>query len=410
MAQTGLVDRRDFLKRWGSAAAAGRILPFAAATAPGQAPDRFLAQLGKDPRLIVHNSRPGVLETPMALLREHRLTPKEILFVRNNQVPAGGLSLEPLAAADWGLELTGLVEPARTVGLADLAGLEQTEVEAVLQCSGNGRAFYALSAKTRGTQWKRGGMGQLRWAGVRLQRLLEALRVRVGADAEFLIAEGRDEAAVPTGDDFEQCVPLSDVLGTALLALRMNGHPIPALHGGPLRLVLPGYYGTMNVKWLSQLRFVREPSTNRHHAQRYRTFRRRLQPGSAPAITPEATVPTWRQRLKSVIWDPEDGASAAPGPLAVSGVAWNDGRTEIVSVEVSGDGGATWRRADFDAPPSPYGWYRWTGQVDLAPGVGEVRARALDAQGRSQPPDGSVHWNPSGYEWHGVDRVELNRG
>ena len=159
---------------------------------------------------------------------------------------------------------------------------------AVLQCAGNGRAFYSQAATTKGTQWKRGGMAQVSWAGVRLQPL--AGLVRLASAVPTLRSsqpEGRDSARTIGDDDFEQSVPLEDVLETALLATAMNGEPIPAIHGGPLRLVLPGYYGSMNVKWLSRLRFESEPSTNRHHAKRYRTFRERIVPGSAPEVTAE---------------------------------------------------------------------------------------------------------------------------
>ena len=376
---------------------------------------QFLAAVGKDSEMIVHNAVTGVVETPTRLLRVHRVTPKELLFVRNNQVLPGGLTLSPYPSARWDLELSGLVTPARTVSLSDLARIPQAEAVAVLQCAGNGRAFYSRAAKTKGTQWQRGGMGQIRWKGVRLKQLLDSVGLLVGGDARFLTAEGRDSAATPNDDDYEQSVPLADVLETALIATHMNGEPIPAIHGGPLRLVLPGYYGSMNVKWVSRLRFEEQASKSRHHAQRYRTFRERIVPGSAPEVTTEATRPTWRQKVKSVIWSPLNGETLFPGPVTVSGVAWNDGRSEIVAVELSLDGGITWRRAHLDAPLSAYGWYPWrlalwygsNPHLDQAGTPAEFRVRAFDALGRSQPGDGTVHWNPSGYEWFGVDSVKV---
>ena len=366
--------------------------------------------------MIVHDAASGVAETPVQLLREHRVTPKELLFVRNNQVLSGTSTLSPYPSEGWNLELSGLVTPPRTVSFSDLARIEQTEVVAVLQCAGNGRAFYARTARTRGTQWQRGGMGQIRWEGVPLKQVLDSSGMRVASNARFLTAEGRDSPAAPNGDDYEQSVPLADVLETALLATQMNGEPIPSIHGGPLRLVLPGYYGSMNVKWLNRLRFESQASTSRHHAQRYRTFRERIEPGSAPVVSAETTDPTWRQRLKSVVWSPLDEERRFPGPITVSGVAWNDGRTEIVAVELSLDGGRTWRRVKIEEPLSPYGWYPW--HVTLWYGwnrhlnqdrtSAEFRVRAFDALGRSQPDDGSVHWNPSGYEWFGVDSVTVS--
>ena len=377
---------------------------------------QFLSAIGKDPRMIVHDAQIGVAETPIQLLREHPVTPKELMFVRNNQVLPWGLTLRPYPSDSWDLELTGLVTPTKTVGISELARLEQTVTVAVLQCAGNGRAFYAESAVTKGTQWQRGGMAQVAWEGVRLRDLLESFGLQVSADASFVTAEGRDPARTAGDDDFEQSVPLEDVLETALLATAMNGEPIPAIHGGPLRLILPGYYGSMNVKWLSRLRFESEPSTNRHHAKRYRTFRDRIAPGSAPEVTAETTDSTWRQKIKSIIWDPVEGERRFPGPLRVSGVAWNDGRTELVAAELSSDGGNTWWRVNLEAPLGPYGWYPWHATLwygwnrQLKPGgtIEEFRVRAFDALGRSQPDDGSVRWNPSGYEWYGVDSVKVN--
>lgn len=410
------LGRREFLRGLGGIPAASQILPVTTEPALAQEPERFLGAVGKDRRMIVHDAVTGVAETPVRLLREHLVTPKELLFVRNNQVLPGTLTLRPYPSGSWDLALSGLVAPARTVSLSDLVRIEQTEVVAVLQCSGNGRAFYAQTSRTKGTQWQRGGMGQLRWKGVRVKQLLDSFGMVIGKDARFLTVEGRDSPAASDGDDYEQSVPLNDVLESALLATHMNGEPIPAIHGGPLRLVLPGYYGSMNVKWVSRLRFEQESSTSRHHARRYRTFQQRIEPGSAPEVTQETTNPTWRQKIKSVIWNPLHDERRLPGPVHLDGVAWNDGRTEIIAVELSLDGGDSWRRVSLEDPLSRYGWYPWRvtlwygwnrrlGQGDT---TAEFRVRAFDALGRSQPDDGSVHWNPSGYEWFGVDSVKIS--
>ena len=410
------VGRRRFLSSLGGIPVAGPVLLHPTAPTFAQDPQGLLAAMGKHPRMIVHNAVTGVAETPLDLLRGHRLTPKELLFVRNNQVLPGGLTLNPYPSGSWDLEVGGLVTPPRTVRFSDLARLQQAETVAVLQCAGNGRAFYAGTAMTKGTQWQRGGMGQVRWKGVRLRQLLDSLGMHVDPRVRFLTAEGRDSPASPAGDDYEQSVPLADVLETALLATHMNGEPIPAVHGGPLRLVLPGYYGSMNVKWLSRLRFEDRASTSRHHAQRYRTFQRRVVPGTTPDVIPETTNPTWRQRIKSIVWNPLHHQRVRRGPMTISGVAWNDGRTEIVAIELSLDGGRNWQRVDFDSPFGRYGWHPWKAALwyggnrypSWRDPSRELQVRAFDAFGRSQPNDGSVHWNPSGYEWFGIDSVKVH--
>ena len=142
--------------------------------------------------MVVHNAVTGVVETPMHLLREHRVTPKELLFVRNNQVLPGSLTLSPYPATNWELEVSGLVTPALTVSFSELARIAQAEDVAVLQCAGDGRAFYERTAMAKGTQWQRGGMGQIRWQGVLLKQLLDSFGLLVSADGRFLTAEGRD--------------------------------------------------------------------------------------------------------------------------------------------------------------------------------------------------------------------------
>ena len=129
----------------------------------------------------------------------------------------------------------------------------------------------------------------------------------------------------PGEADFEHSLPLDDVLERSILALRLNGEPIPAVHGGPVRLITPGYYGTMNVKWLSRLRFEESESTNRHHQDRYRTPKRPIEPGSAFAYNLANSEANWQMRIKSVIFAPLDGEKLPAGKTLIKGVAFNDG-------------------------------------------------------------------------------------
>lgn len=362
---------------------------------------------GKDARLTVHNPKAPEIETPLELLRAHRLTPKELLFVRNNHTLAGTLSLEPWSGSDWNVELTGMVEFPRTITLERLRSLPQVECEMVVQCSGNGRAFLSRAAKAQGAQWRHGAMGNVKFRGVTLRQLIEATAPNLDPGAKFVTAEGRDDAPNPESADFEHSLPLADALDRSIIALELNGEPLPALHGGPVRLVTPGYYGTMHVKWLSRLRFEAEETFNHHQIRRYRTPHKPIAPGGEFVYGRENSEPNWRMRIKAVIFAPLEGEAIAAGKVNINGVAFNDGASAIESVLISTDGGKNWQTAPVDAAGGPYAWHHWQTEIDLAAGKHEIIARAVDALGRSQPLDAAVQWNPAGYGYSAADRVAV---
>ena len=399
------LNRRDFLVASMACGAGICLGPRRAQSADDAA--RLVA--GKDAGLIMHNAKTVEIETPLALLRQHELTPKQLLFVRNNQELPGARTTQPADDSNWKIEVIGLVEYPRTLDLSQLRELEQTEVEMVLQCSGNGRELFSRAAKVKGSPWEQGAVGNVRFRGARLAKVLEALKLDVAPDAEFLTAEGKDGPAA--GDaDFEHSVPWADARRRSLIALEMNGEPIPAVHGGPVRLVTPGYYGTMQIKWLSRLRFESRETYNHHQRRRYRTPREPIAPGSDFVYDFDNSDANWRMRIKSIIFAPLDGEALPAGPAEVRGVAFNDGEVKIDAVEVSLDDGRTWRRAQLDAPDSPYAWYRWSAGVALKKGRQRIMARATDALGRGQPLDGTIGWNPAGYGWNGVQTVEVQVG
>ncbi|MEX2121544.1 MAG: sulfite oxidase [Pirellulales bacterium] len=402
------LERRTLLKRAAAGLVAAAMLdgrgPLAAEPGEGGAGEIVA---GKDRRLVVHNTKTVELETPLAWLRKHDLTPKTVLFVRNNQELPDTRTTEPAGSAGWTVQLAGLAASPRTFSAADLARMEQVEVEMVLQCSGNGRALFSRSAPAKGSQWQHGAMGNVRFGGVRLQTIVDALGLNVDPEARFLTAEGKDGASDPQGADFEHSIPLPDALGRSLLAITMNGEALPAVHGGPVRLVTPGYYGTMNIKWLHRLRFEARETHNHHQVRRYRTPLVPIAPGSPFEYGLANSEPNWRMPIKSVVFAPLEGERLAAGAVDVRGVAFNDGAARIVSVEVSTDGAGTWRRTELKAPASPYAWYHWRTTLTLPRGKQRLLARAIDAQGRGQPLDGAIGWNPAGYGWHGVHSVDF---
>jgi DMSO/TMAO reductase YedYZ molybdopterin-dependent catalytic subunit len=398
--------RRDFLKY--TAAAVAGVSGLSRVSIAAESAGDLIP--GKHASLIVHGAQPAEIETPLKLLREHRLTPKELLFVRNNQNLTGSLTLEPAKAEGWKIELSGLLNRPAMFDVAALTEMEQVDREIVLQCSGNGRAFFSQSAPAKGAPWSVGAMANVRFSGVPLAKLLGKLGVEPTGTAKYVAAEGRDAPDKGGQADFEHSLPLEDVLERSILALRLNGEPIPAVHGGPVRLITPGFYGTMNVKWLSRLRFEENESTNHHHRDRYRTPKRPIKPGEEFQYNLANSEANWPMRIKSVIFSPLDGEQLSAGKTVVKGVAFNDGAVRIDAVQLSTDGGATWRRAKVEMPDSPYAWHPWQLEMELPRGETRIMARAVDQLGRTQPLEGAIHWNPAGYAWSGVHAVSVRVG
>lgn len=397
------VNRRKFIQRSAATVAAFTQAHQLAALAGETPPANTVT--GKDPRLLVHVADPPVLETPPALLAGQQITPTSLFFVRNCQPTPAAPGTDPLAA--WQVEIAGLVNRPQSFTGKVLRALPKQEVEMVVQCSGNGRTLFSETAETEGSQWGRGGMANVRFGGARVADVLMHRGIKPDGKARFLTAEGRDNPE-PGKDDFEHSLPLNEVLQKSLLVWELNGQPLPAVHGGPLRLVTPGFYGTMHIKWVGKLRFEDRESTSDYQVTSYRTPYERLKPGSKFETNLENSEPHWRMRLKSVALSPASGQRVPAGKVKFQGVAFNDGEARIDSVLISTDHGQSWQQAKLDVPDSPYAWYQWSAEVDLPTGEQEVWARAVDALGRTQPLDGSIFWNPKGYTWNGVEKIKVS--
>lgn len=362
---------------------------------------------GKDKRLLVLKKFPAVLETPLNLLADQSLTPKSLLFVRNNQQPDDAATVAPSSHTEWNVNFSGGINREVNISLAQLREMETTEYEMVLQCSGNGRALFSKAAQTNGTQWGKGGMGNVRIAGVRLSKVLENSDVEIDKATQFINALGADDP-LDGKEDFLHSLPVDEVLNRSILALSLNGEPLPAIHGGPVRLITPGVYATMHVKWLSELRFVTDESTNHNHVPRYRVPHRPIKPGSEYDFSLQNSSFNWNMKTKSVLLSPADGDVLRSGPTTVKGVAFNDGQAKITSVLLSFNHGQSWQQAKLVPSASSYGWTRFQLRKNLSAGQHSIWCRAIDSHGRSQPLEGSVAWNPSGYEWNGIEKITVN--
>ena len=379
-----LFDRRQIFRALAGGIAVG------AAKRVMRASDDSVAIPGKR-AMILHNDRPEDLETPVRYFDSY-LTPTDVFFVRQH-IPRPA----PIDPETYRLTVNGMVSKPLSLSLSDLKELPQYTVPAVIECTGNGRGFY--SPKVPGIQWGRGAIGNAEWSGPRISDILKMAGASSGA--AFLEADGAD-APIVKSPDFIRSMPMAKALDPAtLLALNMNGNPLPDLHGFPARLLVPGWDGTSSVKWVIRLTAAAEPNKGFFMNPGYRYPKYALPPGT-PARPAELEV-IMGMPVKSTITAPEDQSKAPLGPIAIRGFAWA-GEQSIERVDVSTDGGSRWREARLTGPKLPFAWRLW--QIDWQPsdpGYYTILSRATDSTGRVQP--FVAEWNPSGYLWNAIDRV-----
>ncbi len=301
------------------------------------------------------------------------------LFVRNNlPLPDASIVAHPDA---WGIHVEGVAKPGELT-LAELKTFPVASEACVLQCSGNGRAFF--SHHPAGTPWGVGAAGCVVWTGVRVRDVVAALGGAV-SNAAFCTATGGEQTPpLPQGVDalefmVERSIPLKKALSDALLAWEMNGEPLPLTHGGPLRFVVPGYFGVNSVKYVRRLACTVQQSRARIQQKSYRVF--------PLGGTADASLPTmWRMGVKSWIASPGvDGEPVLAGRVQLVGVAFS-GERGVRHVEVTADGGASWTRATWASPDlGQNAWRVFAHEVTLAPGRHAFASRATDTQGDVQP-------------------------
>lgn len=322
--------------------------------------------------LIVHT--PTTIETKRSAFGSGVITPSDRLYIRNNLAAP-----DPSIVNDrdgWQVQIEGVKQP-RTLTVADLKRLGVDALPMVLQCSGNGRGLFPT--KTSGTPWQVGAAGCVVWSGVPLQTVVAALG-GVAPNMRFITGTGGE--AIPAGVDpksviVERSVPLS-ALQDAMLAWEMNSEPVPHAHGGPLRLVIPGYSGVNSIKYVKRVAFTRDETDAAIQRTRYR-----LNPVGTKGDPSHPAV--WKMDAKSWINSPapESGPVRA-GWVQIHGVALG-GTSAARRVEVSLDGGKTWRDAAFFGPNlGPYAWRQFVYQAEMRPGTYMLASRATDSSGNVQ--------------------------
>ncbi|MFN3938851.1 MAG: sulfite oxidase [Gemmobacter sp.] len=409
------VSRRGFLGGAGlvgMTAAVGGAIPFAANMPTGLIPAAFaqtagegaaaLAELGKHSGLSVIGDRPFVAETPEHLLDDDT-TPIDKFFIRHNGIP-------PEEAGDpdaWTITVDGQVANELTLTLGEIKQrFEHVTHRMVLECGGNGRSFFDPPA--RGNQWTNGGAGCAEWTGARLGDVLRA--AGIGADAIYTAHYGADSHL--SGDPDRQVISRGVRLPKALephslIVWAMNGEPLPNTHGGPVRLLIPGWPGSASHKWVTriQLREVEHDGPGMTGTS-YRVPETPMVPGSDPEGVRFRVMES--MPVRSIVSSPANGTRLPAGTrqIALRGAAWN-GDSGIAAVHVSTDFGATWHATRLEEPRNRYDWRRWTAEIAVpTDGYYEIWSRATDETGTMQP-HVAGNWNPQGYGGNPMHRVAV---
>ncbi len=400
-------SRRRFLRHAGAALATmasgaprGRAAtmdqPFANGTR------ELIAYPQKRPLMRI-TARPPHLETPFPVFNEGAFTPNDAFFVRYHlaNIP---LSID---ADTYRLKVRGKVDRELSLSLKDLRSLATpVEVVAVNQCSGNSRGY--SMPRVFGAQLGNGSMGNARWVGVPLRAVLQ--RAGLTAEAKQVTFNGLDKPILPGTSDFIKALDLDVAMSPdVILAWGMNGKDIPMLNGYPLKLIVPGYFGTYWVKHLSDIEVIDAPFSG--HDAWYMTTAYRvpdnecacIAPGtSAPKITPISKL-----KVRSFITSlASDSIIRLGRTTQVKGIAFDSG-SGIRTVDLSEDGGRNWREAALGHNHGKYSFREWSISITpKEPGAMELRVRATAFSGETQPIDAT--WNPSGYARNVIESVKIS--
>jgi len=399
-----MIDRRSLLK--GSAATIGSLIAATAldplkalaatVTLPFENGERPLVKYPQKRPMIGLTERPPQLETPFAVFNESVITPNDAFFVRYHlaDVP---LNIDP---DTFTLEIKGKVDKPLKLSLAEIRKMPSKEIVAVNQCSGNSRGFF--EPRVAGGQLGNGAMGNARWKGVPLKAVLDKAGVQSGA--KQVVFSGLDGPVSDKTPDFAKALDIDHARdGDVMLAYGMNGDFLPVLNGFPLRLIVPGYYGTYWVKHLNEINVIDTVYDNFWMKTAYRIPDNDcncVEPGTAP----KATVPINRFTVRSFVTNLTSGQKVKAGKTNLKGIAF-DGGKGIKEVAVSIDDGKTWTPAKLGKDLGKYSFREWHLPMKLAAGQHDIKVRATSNGGETQPL--KPLWNPAGYLRNVVETVRV---
>ncbi|MGG5885932.1 sulfite oxidase [Falsiroseomonas sp. HC035] len=392
--------------------AVGAAIPFAGSMPGGTLPAIFarpaaaqdtpvLRMEGKGP-LILQGERPLNAETPETLLDEP-VTSAANMFVRNN----GGVPEVPADPRAWKITIDGEVNTPLELTVGELESrFEVVTRQLQLECGGNGRSFYA--PQTRGNQWGNGAISNGEWTGVRLRDVLRAAGLKSSAVATGHYGADPHLSGEPGRPSIARGMVIDKAMAEdTLIAFRLNGQPIPHLHGAPARLVTPGWPGSLSQKWLTRVWVRDKPHDGPGMGgTSYRVPVRPIVPGSSN--NGADFVDMTSMPVRSILSSHAHGSRLPAGTrsLDLRGAAWAGDQT-VRAVHASVDFGATWTEMQVAAPANAHAWQRWTGRVALpSDGYYEVWYRATDSEGRMQPHQ-AANWNPQGYGGNPISRAAI---
>jgi DMSO/TMAO reductase YedYZ molybdopterin-dependent catalytic subunit len=294
----------------------------------------------------------------------------------------------------WSLDVGGAVRRPLRLDLASLATLGQRTERVTLECAGHRRTEH--DPPVEGLAWATGAVGEARWTGAPLAALLELAEVLPGARA--VVLEGADRGPFCGREGrfaFARALPLAKALaGESLLAWTVNDEPLPVRRGGPVRAIVPGWYATDSVKWLTQITVIDGEFEGPFEAEDYRL----IAPGDDGPGERMTTLP-----VHALLVDPAPGAVCSAGLLELRGIAWG-GHGGVARVDVRVDDGP-WRPAELAPSRGPWARRFWRASRRVAPGARRISVRATDAAGAPQPE--AVPANRYGFANNAVHRVRL---
>lgn len=341
--------------------------------------------------MTVRNESPYNAEPPTEVLAEGEITAVDAFFMRNHG------SFPDIDPHLWRLNVDGLVDRPLSLTYEQLIdGFNSDSVVATLVCAGNRRAeLLRVRPIPDKEPWAHGAISTAEWRGVRLSDVLESAGVRHDDDLHVAFAAPDVAPEARPVQSYGGSIPLAKAMSSeVLLAWEMNGEPLPHVHGGPVRVVVPGYIGARSVKWISTITVQRDPSENYFQALDYRVLPSEVDPDT---VAPGEGIPLSSLPLNCDILTPDEGAELPAGPLTIRGWALAGGGRDICRVDVSLDAGQTWRQARLEPEVNTWTWRMWSLTVDVEPGPLQLTARAWDDTGVTHPESPASLWNPRGY-------------